>query len=232
MTNVARLPGPIADIWDWQRMGLCRGRDSAQFFHPDGERGASRGRREATAKQLCRSCPVRAECAAHALATREPYGVWGGFTEAERLRLLATGWEDTADRQQARVDIGRLEARLGLRPSPPRPVTPVASSNRRPTNSHGHGSAREQVPGRAQPPGRGQAPGHDQMPGRGQLPGHSQIPGRGQAPTGRPPSLTPPAQRPAAAAAAPNNAATVLAQRGVVIPGPRSGLTPRPAVAR
>jgi WhiB family transcriptional regulator, redox-sensing transcriptional regulator len=129
MTNVARLPGPIADVWDWQRMGLCRGRDSAQFFHPDGERGASRGRREAAAKQLCQSCPVRAECAAHALATREPYGVWGGFTEGERLRLLATGWEDAADRQRARVDVSRLEARLGLRPSPvPAPSTAPASA--------------------------------------------------------------------------------------------------------
>jgi WhiB family redox-sensing transcriptional regulator len=121
MTNVARLPGPIADVWDWQRLGSCRGRDSAQFFHPDGERGASRGRREAAAKGVCRGCPVRAECAAQALATREPYGVWGGFTEAERLRLLAVGWEDCADRRTSRVDIARLEARLGLRPM----ATPV-----------------------------------------------------------------------------------------------------------
>ena len=125
VTNVARLPGPIADIWDWQRMGLCRGRDSAQFFHPDGERGASRSRREASAKQLCRTCPVRAECAAHALATREPYGVWGGFTEAERLRLLAVGWEDAADRHQTRVDVGRLEARLGARPANPHPISTI-----------------------------------------------------------------------------------------------------------
>jgi hypothetical protein len=66
---------------------------------------------------------VRAECAAHALAAREPYGVWGGFTETERLRLLATGWEDTADRDQGRVDVRRLEARLGIGPRmmpPPR----------------------------------------------------------------------------------------------------------------
>ena len=42
MSNVRRLPGPIADLWDWQRLGACRGRDSAQFFHPDGERGSSR----------------------------------------------------------------------------------------------------------------------------------------------------------------------------------------------
>jgi WhiB family redox-sensing transcriptional regulator len=125
MTNVTRLPGPIADMWDWQRMGLCRGRDSAQFFHPDGERGASRSRREASAKAVCRACPVRAECAAHALNTKEPYGVWGGFTEAERLRLLATGWEDCADRRRIRVDVSRLEARLGLRPmGPPHPPVP------------------------------------------------------------------------------------------------------------
>jgi len=119
MTNVARLPGPISELWDWQRLGSCRGRDSAQFFHPDGERGASRGRREAAAKSVCRACPVRAECAAHALATREPYGVWGGFTEAERLRLLVTGWEDLVDRARGRIDIGRLELRLGLRPTAP-----------------------------------------------------------------------------------------------------------------
>jgi len=30
------------------------------------------------AKQLCGSCPVRAECLAAALARHEPWGVWGG----------------------------------------------------------------------------------------------------------------------------------------------------------
>ena len=113
MTNVARLPGPISELWDWQLLGACRGRDSAQFFHPDGERGASRGRREAAAKAVCRGCPVRSECAAHALATREPYGVWGGFTESERLRLLAAGFDDLFD-SYGRVDLPRLERRLGI----------------------------------------------------------------------------------------------------------------------
>ena len=116
MPNVSRLPGPSAEGWDWQRRGACRGRDSGQFFHPDGERGASRMRREAGAKAVCLACPVRAECAAHALVAREPYGVWGGFTEAERLRLLATGWEDLCDHRRGQVDVSRLEARLGLRP--------------------------------------------------------------------------------------------------------------------
>jgi WhiB family transcriptional regulator, redox-sensing transcriptional regulator len=113
MSNVRRLPGPIVDLWEWQRFGACRGRDTAQFFHPDGERGASRNRREAGAKRVCASCPVRPECAAHALAVREPYGVWGGFSESERLRLLAVGWEDLADRRRTQVDVSRLEARLG-----------------------------------------------------------------------------------------------------------------------
>ncbi|GIJ44747.1 hypothetical protein Val02_16330 [Virgisporangium aliadipatigenens] len=126
MSNVTRLPGPISELWDWQRLGSCRGRDSAQFFHPDGERGASRGRREAAAKSVCGSCPVRAECAAHALAAREPYGVWGGFTEAERLRLLATGWEDLVDKRGCgRADVVRLERRLGIRPVAPTRTIPA-----------------------------------------------------------------------------------------------------------
>jgi WhiB family transcriptional regulator, redox-sensing transcriptional regulator len=112
MANVQRLPGPIADIWEWQVNGLCRGRDSIQFFHPDGERGSSRNRRELRAKELCAACPVRAQCAAHALKAHEPYGVWGGFTEAERLRLLAVGWEDAADRYRRRVDVRKLESKL------------------------------------------------------------------------------------------------------------------------
>lgn len=131
MANVRRLPGPVADVWDWQLLGACRGKDSAQFFHPDGERGSSRSRRELAAKSVCRACPVRAECAAHALSVREPYGVWGGFTESERLRLLATGWEDAADRRHSRVDVGRLEARLGKNRSPSLPRPRSAADPRR-----------------------------------------------------------------------------------------------------
>jgi WhiB family redox-sensing transcriptional regulator len=62
----------------------CRGLDSEMFFHPEGERGSAKEARERAAKALCATCPVIMECRAHALKVREPFGVWGGLTEAER----------------------------------------------------------------------------------------------------------------------------------------------------
>ncbi|CAM3181877.1 WhiB family transcriptional regulator [Prescottella defluvii] len=81
------LPGPNADIWDWQMHGRCRGVDSAVFFHPDGERGRARAQRENRAKEMCGHCPVLTQCRNHALAVSEPYGIWGGMSESEREML-------------------------------------------------------------------------------------------------------------------------------------------------
>ncbi|HCK78959.1 MAG TPA: WhiB family transcriptional regulator [Actinobacteria bacterium] len=91
MADLSRLPGPNADLWDWQLEGACRGLDSAVFFHPEGERGSARARREANAKAVCATCPVIAQCAAHALAVREPYGIWGGMSEDDRLAIYEAG---------------------------------------------------------------------------------------------------------------------------------------------
>jgi WhiB family redox-sensing transcriptional regulator len=84
MADTRRLPTPVAETYDWQMRGACRGMDSGFFYHPDGERGAARATREARAKQVCHSCPVIEQCRRHALATHEPYGVWGGLSESER----------------------------------------------------------------------------------------------------------------------------------------------------
>ena len=89
MADVSRLPGPNADLWDWQMQGACRGEDPDVFFHPEGERGPARAARERAAKAICASCPVIAQCAAHALAVREPYGVWGGLSEDDREAIYA-----------------------------------------------------------------------------------------------------------------------------------------------
>lgn len=89
MANLSRLPGRNADFWHWQLDSACRGMDSEVFFHPEGARGSARTRREEAAKAICASCPVLEQCREHALAVREPYGVWGGLTESERTRILA-----------------------------------------------------------------------------------------------------------------------------------------------
>ena len=89
MADISRLPGPNADIWDWQLLGACRGADPNIFFHPEGERGPAREAREKAAKAICASCPVRITCAEHALSVREPYGVWGGLSEDEREAIYA-----------------------------------------------------------------------------------------------------------------------------------------------
>ena len=52
-----RLPGPVAELWEWQFAGSYRRENPDAFFHPTGE---------------------------HALKVREPYGVWAGITEYER----------------------------------------------------------------------------------------------------------------------------------------------------
>lgn len=91
MADVSRLPGPNADLWDWQLLGACRGEDPAVFFHPEGERGPARAAREAAAKAVCGGCPVKTQCAEHALRVREPYGVWGGLSEDDREAIYRRG---------------------------------------------------------------------------------------------------------------------------------------------
>lgn len=112
MARAATVLRPISDVWEWQATGLCRDRAGTQFFHPDDDLGRiSRRLREAAAKRLCESCPVRPQCATHALSVGEEYGVWGGFTETERSRLQDVGWRDAVGDDRL-VDVGRLERRL------------------------------------------------------------------------------------------------------------------------
>ena len=70
--------------WGWQEDAACRGEDVVLFFGPDGERQPEREIRERKAKQICTSCPVRAECLTYAVSRPEKYGIWGGLNEDER----------------------------------------------------------------------------------------------------------------------------------------------------
>jgi WhiB family transcriptional regulator, redox-sensing transcriptional regulator len=91
MAEISRLPGPVADLWEWQYQGACRRVEPSVFFHPEGERGPTRRRRDEAAKAGCSTCPVIQQCRQHALTVREPYGVWGGMTEDEREAVYAEG---------------------------------------------------------------------------------------------------------------------------------------------
>ncbi|MER5811712.1 WhiB family transcriptional regulator [Streptomyces sp. NPDC002033] len=73
----------------WHEGAACRELGSRLFFHPAGERGPDRARRDAAAKEVCALCPVQRDCLRHALEVEEPFGVWGGLTERERRRLMA-----------------------------------------------------------------------------------------------------------------------------------------------
>ncbi|WP_280834417.1 WhiB family transcriptional regulator [Mycolicibacterium frederiksbergense] len=81
----------LAEDWSWQLRARCRAADPNLFFHPEGERGGARARRQAQAKQVCATCPVTRQCREHALTFQEAFGTWGGMSEEDRSCLLASG---------------------------------------------------------------------------------------------------------------------------------------------
>lgn len=64
---------------DWMEQATCRDAD-APFF-------PSNRRELAKALSFCNKCPVSADCLQYALDNGIEYGVWGGTTESERLRI-------------------------------------------------------------------------------------------------------------------------------------------------
>lgn len=74
---------PAPDPTDWRTAAACQHQNPA-WWYPE-------HRRNPTARQalaICAGCPVQDPCLEWALAVREPYGIWGGRTEAERRREL------------------------------------------------------------------------------------------------------------------------------------------------
>jgi WhiB family transcriptional regulator, redox-sensing transcriptional regulator len=110
MSDLTRLPGPVAEHWEWQQHAACSGLGTEKFFHPDGERGKRRAGRERAALAVCGRCPVRADCAGHALRVKEPYGVWGGLSESDREEIL-TGAVAADDPAAAGWATGRIACR-------------------------------------------------------------------------------------------------------------------------
>jgi WhiB family redox-sensing transcriptional regulator len=102
---------PCRAVREWRTNAACRGVQGL-FFKNDLDSAQQARHWVSRAKAVCLRCPVRPQCAAYALATAEPYGIWGGFTESERAHLLATDWRRYADRRCTWVDVAELSARL------------------------------------------------------------------------------------------------------------------------
>jgi|688.fasta_scaffold13218_8 WhiB family redox-sensing transcriptional regulator len=73
---------------DWIDKAACKN-ISSEIFYPDGIDKAVDAKREASAKIICKQCPVAAECLMHAITNEEKYGVWGSFAPKERTSILS-----------------------------------------------------------------------------------------------------------------------------------------------
>lgn len=76
---VTALLDSIAAGPDWTG-ALCAQTDPTIFFPEVGESAQQ-------AKAICGHCPLQAQCLAEALDDPSLYGVWGGTTERERVRM-------------------------------------------------------------------------------------------------------------------------------------------------
>ena len=74
-------PEPVLNR-PWQEQAACRGMDPELFYPGPGEAQKVR-----VARAVCRSCPVQERCREFALSLRDPFGIFGGTTPKERLRL-------------------------------------------------------------------------------------------------------------------------------------------------
>jgi Transcription factor WhiB len=109
----------LALAQSWTDRAACReivtSSEDDLFFAPDSdERRESFDqtvRREVAALAVCEQCPVRAECLAFAVATRQEHGVWGGRTEAQVRRLIA---QTVPSERRPTIDHGRRRGEVGL----------------------------------------------------------------------------------------------------------------------
>ena len=66
----------------WRSAAACTDLGPALFYDPLPSSVRA-------AKAVCARCPVANDCAGHAMANREPFGIWGGQTETERAEASA-----------------------------------------------------------------------------------------------------------------------------------------------
>lgn len=68
----------------WEKQAACIGLDTNLWF-PEGR---SNQPLDPMARKVCLGCPVKAECLDWALRTEQPWGAFGGMSEAHVQRLI------------------------------------------------------------------------------------------------------------------------------------------------
>lgn len=90
--HTAYTRGKIADELspEWQDRASCGPETMPLFYPPVGARESKQDKlvREAKAKDVCRTCPIKQRCLEDALDRDENEGIWGGLTKTERRKLL------------------------------------------------------------------------------------------------------------------------------------------------
>lgn len=74
---------------NWASKAACKNESSENFFC-DSQNRTELLLKESIAKNICRKCPVAAECLMHAISSNEEYGIWGSFARRERNTLVKT----------------------------------------------------------------------------------------------------------------------------------------------
>lgn len=75
------MPEALASQEPWRAFAACKNIEDKSFFFDED--------RARLAKQFCRTnCPVRYDCLDYAYRTPCEYGVFGGFDEADREKML------------------------------------------------------------------------------------------------------------------------------------------------
>ena len=84
--NVPALPAAVRAelsthiVPGWGQHAAC----ASEWADPDWWFTPAEDPTQTIARDVCGACPVRQSCLAHALATNEPEGIWGGFDDSER----------------------------------------------------------------------------------------------------------------------------------------------------
>lgn len=75
--------------WQVYEVLPCTTADPRIFFAEDTWRKGSgeHAKAEAQAKLICSSCPSKLDCLAMAIRQDIGYGIWGGYTPDERMKL-------------------------------------------------------------------------------------------------------------------------------------------------